>query len=74
MMYLEYDWTFNCYRFRFGNTFIDVRGRRTADTRRDAELILRMADLKIGRKTASRTWQIVAIPNVTRGSEEREVK
>lgn len=57
-MFLEYDWTFNCYRARFGQSFIDVRGARYWDTMADARFWLAQAGLKVGRKTDSRTWAI----------------
>jgi hypothetical protein len=59
-MYMEYDWAFGCYRFRFGDRFIDVRDYRSASSKEEAEWILSTAGLKLGRKTDSRTWAIVA--------------
>ena len=60
-MYLEYDWSFMCYRPRFGTQFTDVRGERYWITRADACEALLNAGLKLGRKTASRVWEIVAV-------------
>lgn len=59
-MYLEYDWTFDCYRPRFGRSWIDVRGERSWPTLQDAKLALSSAKLKLGRKTDTRTWEIVS--------------
>ena len=58
-MYLEYDWSFMVWRPRFGQTFIDVRGARYWPTRRDAAEALAAANLRLGRKTASRTYEIL---------------
>ena len=60
MMYLEYDWTSMVYRPRFGDTFIDVRGWRSFDCKREAVDVLDTCGLVLGKKTDSRTWEIVA--------------
>lgn len=60
MMYLEYDWTAMVYRPRFGDTFIDVRGWRSFDCKREAVDVLYTCGLVLGKKTDSRTWEIVA--------------
>jgi hypothetical protein len=57
-MYLEYDWTFNVYRPRFGDVFIAVNGLRSYETMADAKAELAIAKLKVGKKTDSRTWKI----------------
>ena len=57
-MFLEYDWTFNCFRPRFGNTFIAVRGERSWPSMAEAKAALADAKLKVGHKTDSRTWAI----------------
>jgi hypothetical protein len=60
MLFLEFDWTFNVYRFRFGETFIGF-GRyqeRSFATLRDATATAAEQGLAIGRKTDSRTWQV----------------
>jgi len=57
-MFLEYDWTFNVYRPRFGSTFTDVRGWRSFDSWQQAKDVLSQCGLKIGRKTDTRTWAI----------------
>lgn len=57
-MYLEYDWTFNVYRPRFGNTFTNIRGQRSFETKAEAKEALRLAGLRLGKKTDSRTWVI----------------
>lgn len=59
-MYLEYDWTFDVYRPRFGHVFTDVRGARSFATMAEAKACLAHAGLRLGRKTDSRTWEIVA--------------
>jgi hypothetical protein len=58
-MFLEYDWAFNVYRPRFGDTFIDVRGERSWESLNAAKSALNLCGLKLGRKTDSRTWEIV---------------
>ena len=58
MCYIEYDWTFNVYRFRFGDTFTDCQGVRSLDTLQDWRDYLPMCGFKLGRKTDSRTWSI----------------
>ena len=60
-MYLEYDWTFNVYRPRFGASFTDVRGERSWESMSAAKWALKLCGLKVGRKTDSRTWEIIAI-------------
>lgn len=59
-MYLEYDWCFNVYRPRFGSVFIDVRGERSWPSKKDARAALASIGLLIGRKTDTRTWELVA--------------
>ena len=59
-MYLEFDWTCNVYRPRFGGTFTDIRGERSFATLRDADDALRFAGLIRGEKTDSRTWRLHA--------------
>jgi hypothetical protein len=58
-MYLEYDWTFNVYRPRFGYVFTDVNGLRSYDSLADAKYELGIVGLKLGKKTDDRTWQII---------------
>ena len=65
-MFLEFDWTFNVYRPRFGDRFTDVRGERSFETLKDARWALRMAGLRLGDKTNSRTWRIVSADCATR--------
>lgn len=59
MMYLEYDWTFNVYRPRFGKTFTDIRGMRSYESLEQARNELELCGLALGNKTDSRTWKIV---------------
>jgi hypothetical protein len=57
-MFLEYDWTFNVYRPRFGAAFTDIRGWRSFESLREARDVLSSCGLRLGRKTDSRTWAI----------------
>ncbi|MGH7024178.1 MAG: hypothetical protein ACREEB_11395 [Caulobacteraceae bacterium] len=57
-MFLEYDWTFNVYRPRFGAAFIDVRGERSWPSLAEAKAALADAGLTLGAKTDSRSWRI----------------
>jgi hypothetical protein len=59
-MFLEYDWTFCVYRARLGQVFTDVRGERSWPSLKDAKAALAHCSLKLGKKTDSRTWAIVA--------------
>jgi hypothetical protein len=58
-MFLEYNWTCLCWQPRLGSTFIDVRGERSWPTLKEAKAALEAAGLTLGRKTASRTWEII---------------
>lgn len=58
-MFLEYDWCFNVYRFRFGDQWTDWRGVRWTDTLAEAKALLAEAGCRLGRKTDSRTWPII---------------
>lgn len=60
-MFLEYNWTACRYQPRFGDTFTDIRGERGWDSLDDAKAALEAAGLKLGRKTASRTWAIESV-------------
>jgi len=57
-MFLEYDWTFDVYRPRFGSSWIDVLGERSWPSIVDARAALKACGLRLGRKTDSRTWSI----------------
>lgn len=57
-MYLEYDWTFNVYRPRFGTTFTAIADYQSFESLEDAKSVLGWCKLKLGRKTDSRTWKI----------------
>lgn len=59
-MFLEYDWSFGVYRPRFGQAFTDFRGHRSFDTLVEAQHVIESAGCKLGRKTDSRTWEIVS--------------
>ena len=59
-MYLEFDWTFNVYRPRFGDTFITINGQRSFESKGEAVVVLAHHKLKLGKKTDSRTWEIIA--------------
>ena len=58
-MFLEYDWTYGVFRPRFGHTFIDFRGWRSFSTLEEAKEIIGYAGLSLGKKTDSRTWEII---------------
>ena len=60
-MFLEFDWTYGVYRARFGSVWTDIRGVSTWDNLKDVKFDLERAGLKLGRKTDSRTWEIVAV-------------
>jgi hypothetical protein len=57
-MYREYDWTFNVYRPRIGDTFTSVNGMRSFESLDDAKQVLRWCNLRLGKKTDTRTWRI----------------
>jgi hypothetical protein len=59
-MYLEYDWTFGCFRPRFGDTFTGIRGVTSYNSLKEARKHLASCDLALGRKTDTRTWEIVS--------------
>jgi hypothetical protein len=58
-VFLEYDWTFGCYRPRFGQTFTGIRGVTFFNSLKEARSFLAGCGLALGRKTDSRTWQII---------------
>ncbi len=60
-MYLEYNWTACCYQPRFGDVFISINGFRSYQDMRQAVQELRVMGLDVGKKTASRTWEIVTL-------------
>jgi hypothetical protein len=60
MMYLEYNWTACVYQPRFGDTFTSVNGLRSYDSLATAKQELAIVKLKLGRKTDTRTWEIIA--------------
>ena len=57
-MFLEYDWTFNVYRPRLGDTFIAWRGQRSFESLEHAREALALSGCRLGKKTDSRTWRI----------------
>ena len=59
-MFLEYNWTAGVYQFRFGHVWLDVVGYRSAETLDEARYILGLAKLKLGKKTDSRTWEVIS--------------
>lgn len=61
MCYIEYDWSFNVYRFRWMDTFTDCRGIRSLCTLADWRDYLPVCGFKLGRKTDSRTWLVEAV-------------
>jgi hypothetical protein len=71
-MFLEYDWTFNVYRPRLGDTFTDVRSERSWESLAAAKWALKLCGLKLGRKTDSRTWAIeVDVPPMSSAEARR---
>jgi hypothetical protein len=60
MMFLEYNWTFGCFQPRFGGCFTAVNGWRSFATLDDAKFELGIVGLRLGRKTGTRTWEIVS--------------
>lgn len=60
-MFLEYDPAFLVYRPRFGQVFTDVRGWRSFASLQEARDVLSSCGLRLGRKTDSRTWEIIAV-------------
>lgn len=62
-MFLEYDWTFNVYRPRFGASFISIGpdNVRSFDSLDYACTYLATLGLRIAGKSASRTWRVILI-------------
>lgn len=60
-MYLEYDWAFGVYRPRFGDTFTGIRGVTFYESLPAAKKHLAQCGLSLGRKTDTRTWQIISV-------------
>jgi hypothetical protein len=58
-MFLEFDWTFGCFRPRFGKGFTGIRGVTFYATLKEAKAHLAACGLKLGKKTDTRTWEIV---------------
>jgi hypothetical protein len=58
-MFLELNWTANIYQPRFGSHFTDIRGWRSFASLKEARDVLAMCGLELGKKTDSRTWEIV---------------
>lgn len=56
---IEYDYPHGVYRPRVGSVFTTFNGVATFDTLAEADAVLSSAGLRIGRKTDSRTWEIV---------------
>lgn len=63
-MYLEYDWTFGCFRPRFGRVFTGIRGVTYYNNMNEAKEHLRQCGLRLGKKTDTRTWEIVSAPTM----------
>lgn len=58
-MFLEFNWTAGVYQPRFGQTFTDIDGQRSFDSLADAKAALLAKGLKLGKKTDSRSWEII---------------
>lgn len=57
-MFLEYDWTFNVYRPRFGQVFTSVDSFQSFASLDEARQVLGWCHLRLGKKTDTRTWAI----------------
>lgn len=60
-MYLEYDWTSGVYRPRFGSVFTDFRGWYSFGSLKEAREVLTQCGCRLGRKTDTRSWQILSV-------------
>lgn len=60
--FIEYDWTFCAYRYRFGDMLTDFRGTRSCESLDEWRSILEPAGLQIGPKRDSRLWDTDWIP------------
>ena len=60
-MYMEYNLVTCRYMPRFGNRFIHIRGHYSFADMRQAVSVLKECGLAIGKKTASRTWEIIPL-------------
>jgi len=59
-MFVEYDWTFGLYRIRFGSVWTSFRDVSSWESLRDVKFDLERGGCRLGRKTDSRTWEVVA--------------
>jgi hypothetical protein len=59
-MFLEYNWTAQVYQPRFGDSFTSVNGFRSFESIEEAKQVLGWCRLKLGKKTDSRTWEIIS--------------
>jgi hypothetical protein len=59
-MYLEYDWTSMVFRLRLGEVWTDLDGVRSFDSLQEVRAALGRKGLKLGRKTDTRTWEVVS--------------
>ena len=57
MTFIEFNWTANCWQFRFGGTFTDFQGVRSWDTFADAKQFLASKGCSLT-KTDSRTYRV----------------
>jgi len=62
MLYLEYNWTADCYMPRFGASFTDIRGQRSFATLAAAKGALDAIGLCLGARPHSRVWRIECKP------------
>ena len=60
-MFLEFDWTFNVYRTRFGDRLTSWCGHHSFPSRAEANSVLRQTGYKIGRRVDTRSWRIEAV-------------
>ena len=60
-MFLEFNWTAGVYQGRLGATFTAIGGCRSFASLEEAKAVLNSCGLILGRKTDSRTWEILSI-------------
>jgi len=62
-MFIEYDWTYDLYRIRFGSVWTSFRGVSDWQSLKDVKFDLERGGCKLGRKTDSRTSEVVTAAN-----------
>ncbi len=59
-MFIEFDWTYGCFRCRFGQVWTSFQGVSTWDNLKDVRFDLERGGCKLGKKTDSRTWEVLS--------------